>query len=136
MEFIIVEDVSTRREFVGDESDITNLLTTRWRRRGTAASPLTLDLLNKGDSVATSTSEKSWWARTFGRSVISMLAGTFFEKKTNAASIIAIILVLTICYVIVVKEKFEYMSFLLNIVFVVIGYYFGAKQESVTNGDE
>jgi uncharacterized membrane protein AbrB (regulator of aidB expression) len=86
--------------------------------------------------VATSTSEKSWYARTFGRSVISVLVGTFFEKKTNAASIIAIILVLSICYVIVVKEKFEYMSFLLNIVFVVIGYYFGAKQESVTNGDE
>ncbi|MGB4911456.1 MAG: hypothetical protein WBO95_04845 [Candidatus Dechloromonas phosphoritropha] len=86
--------------------------------------------------MATSTSEKSWYARTFGRSVISVLVGTFFEKKTNAASIIAIILVLSICYVIVVKEKFEYMSFLLNIVFVVIGYYFGAKQESVTNGDE
>ena len=65
-----------------------------------------------------------------------MLVGTFFEKKTNAASIIAIILVLSICYVIVVREKFEYMSFLLNIVFVVIGYYFGAKQESVANGNE
>jgi predicted membrane protein len=86
--------------------------------------------------VATSNSEKSWWARTFGRSVIAMLVGTFFEKKANAASIVAIILVFSICYVIVVKEKFEYMSFLLNIVFVVIGYYFGAKQESVTNGDE
>ena len=86
--------------------------------------------------MATSNSEKSWWALTFGRSVISMLVGSFFEKKTNAASIIAIILTLSICYVIVVKEKYEYMSFLLNIVFVVIGYYFGAKQESVTNGDE
>ena len=86
--------------------------------------------------MTTSISEKSWWARTFGRSVISMLVGTFFEKKTNAASIIAIILVLSICYVIVVREKFEYMSFLLNIVFVVIGYYFGAKQESVANGNE
>ena len=86
--------------------------------------------------MATSHSEKSWWARTFGRSVISMLVGTFFEKKANAASIVAIILVLSICYVIVIKEKFEYMSFLLNIVFVVIGYYFGAKQESVTNADE
>lgn len=77
--------------------------------------------------------EKSWWARTFGRSVLSMLVGNFFEKKTNAASLIAIFLVLAICYVIVVKEKFEYMSILLNIVFVVIGYYFGAKQESTEN---
>ena len=79
--------------------------------------------------------EKSWWARTFGRSVISMLVGNFFEKKTNAASLIAIFLVLAICYVIVVKEKFEYMSILLNIVFVVIGYYFGAKQESIGNDE-
>ena len=86
--------------------------------------------------MATTNSEKSWWARTFGRSIISMLVGTFFEKKTNAASIIAIFLVLSICYVIVIKEKFEYMSFLLNIVFVVIGYYFGAKQESVEKADE
>ena len=86
--------------------------------------------------MVTSNSEKSWWARTFGRSIISMLVGNFFEKKANAASIVAIILVISICYVIVVKEKYEYMSILLNIVFVVIGYYFGAKQESVTGSDE
>jgi len=66
-----------------------------------------------------------------------MLLGLrFFEKKTNAASLIAILLVTSICYVIVFKEKFEYMSFLLNIVFVVIGYYFGAKQERVEEGDD
>lgn len=81
------------------------------------------------------TTEKSWWALTFGRSVISMLVGNFFEKKSNAASIIAIILVLSICYVIVVKEKFEYINFLLNIIFVVIGYYFGSKQESIERDD-
>ena len=85
--------------------------------------------------MVASNDEKSWWARTFGRSVISMLVGNFFEKKTNAASLIAIFLVLAICYVIVVKEKFEYMSILLNIVFVVIGYYFGAKQESTGNDE-
>ncbi|MES2366624.1 MAG: hypothetical protein V4563_12145 [Pseudomonadota bacterium] len=83
--------------------------------------------------MASSNDEKSWWSKVFGRSVISMLVGNFFEKKNNAASIIAIFLVITICYVIVVKEKFEYMSFLLNIVFVVIGYYFGAKQENTGN---
>ncbi len=71
------------------------------------------------------------WGRTFGRSIISLLFGSFFERKTNAASIIAILLVLTICYIIVVKEKFDYMNGLLNIVFVVIGYYFGAKQTPV-----
>jgi len=83
----------------------------------------------------TSTAEKSWWARTFGRSVISIFVGNFFEKKNNAASIIAIILVLSICFVIVVREKFEYINFLFNIVFVVIGYYFGAKQESTQSDD-
>ena len=87
--------------------------------------------------MATQLPEKSWWSRTFGRSLLEALIGIkFFEKKANAASIVAILLVLSICYVIVVKEKYEYMSFLLNIVFVVIGYYFGAKQEAVTNGDE
>jgi len=64
-----------------------------------------------------------------------MLVGNFFEKKSNAASIIAIVLVLSICYVIVVKEKFEYIDFLLNIIFVVIGYYFGSKQEDVEKDD-
>ena len=78
--------------------------------------------------MTTKLSEKSWWSRTFGRSVLEMLIGIkFFENKSNAASLIAIILVISICYVIVVKEKFDYMNFLLNIVFVVIGYYFGAN---------
>lgn len=80
---------------------------------------------------------RSWWSRTFGRSVLEMLLGNkFFEKKANVASIVALLLVLSICYVIVVKEKFEYMNFLLNIVFVVIGYYFGAKQEAVAPGED
>jgi predicted membrane protein len=83
----------------------------------------------------TSTTEKSWWARIFGRSIISIFVGNFFEKKNNAASIIAIILVLSVCYLIVVKEKFEFINFLLNIIFVVIGYYFGAKQESTQSDD-
>ena len=86
--------------------------------------------------MATENGQKSWWARTFGRSVISMLVGNFFERKANAGSLIAIFLVLSICYVIVVKEKYEYMNFLLNIVFVVIGYYFGTKQETVEKTEE
>ena len=81
-------------------------------------------------------SERSWWARIFGRSIISACFGNFFESKANAASIIALILVSTICYVIAVKDKFEYMSFLLNIVFVVIGYYFGSKQEAISQDRE
>lgn len=78
----------------------------------------------------------SWWRRIFGRSVIGILFGNFFEKKANAASIIAIMLVSTICYSIVIKEKMEYMNVLLNLVFVVVGYYFGAKQERVEEESE
>lgn len=82
-------------------------------------------------------SERSWWSRTFGRSVLEMLLGNkFFEKKANVASVVALLLTLSICYVIVIKEKFEYMNFLLNIVFVVIGYYFGAKQEVVSPAED
>lgn len=78
----------------------------------------------------------SWWRRIFGRSVMGMLFGNFFEKKSNAASIVAIMLVATICYSIVVKDKFEYMNLLFNLVFVVVGYYFGVKQESVEKEEE
>lgn len=65
-----------------------------------------------------------------------MLLGTFLEKKQNAASIIAIMLVFTVCYVVIVDGKFEYMSFLLNLVFGVIGYYLGAKQGEVKKDDD
>jgi len=84
----------------------------------------------------TSKRSQSCWMRVFGRSVISLIFGNFFEKKTNAASIIAIALVGTICFVIVFKEKYEYMSQLMNIIFVVIGYYFGSKQENVENDED
>jgi len=83
-----------------------------------------------------SASEKSWFARTFGRSVLSMLFGTFFEKKANAASLIALLLIATLCYVIVFREKYEYMNGVLNVVFVVIGYYFGAKQGPVSKEED
>jgi glucose uptake protein GlcU len=57
-----------------------------------------------------------------------MLIGHFFADKNNAASIIAILLVMTLCYVVAFREKYEYVNGLLNIVFVVIGYYFGSKR--------
>ncbi len=73
--------------------------------------------------------ERSWYQRIFGRSFLSILVGTFFADKNNAASIIAIILVLTLCYIVAFREKYEFANGLLNIVFVVIGYYFGSKRE-------
>ncbi len=81
--------------------------------------------------------ERSWWRRTFGRSILKALIGDFFADKNNAASVVAILLVLTLCYVVAFREKYEYLNGLLNIVFVVIGYYFGSKREKdESNEDE
>jgi len=80
--------------------------------------------------------QKSWWARIFGRSLLSAVIGDFFTDKNNAASVIAITLVVALCYLVVVQQKFEFANGLLNIVFVVIGYYFGSKREVGNNDDE
>jgi uncharacterized membrane protein len=80
--------------------------------------------------------QRSWWRRTFGRSILSALIGHFFADKNNAASIIAIMLVATLCYVVAFREKYEYVNGLLNIVFVVIGYYFGSKREKDESDDD
>ncbi len=80
--------------------------------------------------------QRSWWRRTFGRSILKALIGDFFGDKNNAASIIAIILVATLCYVVAFREKYEYANGLLNIVFVVIGYYFGSKREKGSDQDD
>jgi uncharacterized membrane protein len=77
----------------------------------------------------------SWWKRTFGRSILSALIGHFFADKNNAASIIAIMLVATLCYIVAFREKYDYVNGLLNIVFVVIGYYFGSKREQESDED-
>jgi hypothetical protein len=74
--------------------------------------------------------QRSYWSRLVGgRSIVNLLLGDFLADKNNAASIIAILLVLTLCYVVAIREKFEYANGLLNIVFVVIGYYFGSKRQ-------
>ena len=80
--------------------------------------------------------QRSWWRRVFGRSILSALIGHFFADKNNAASLIAIMLVATLCYIVALKEKYEYATGHLNIVFVVIGYYFGSKREKDTGDDE
>jgi hypothetical protein len=79
--------------------------------------------------MPTEQAQKSWWQRTFGRSILRMLVGDFFADKNNAASVIAILLVATLCYIVAVRQRYEYANGLLNIVFVVIGYYFGSKRE-------
>ena len=79
---------------------------------------------------------RSWWSRTLGRSVLSVFVGHFFQDKNNAASVIAILLVATLCYIVAIRQKYEYVNGLLNIVFVVIGYYFGSKRELDTGDDD
>jgi hypothetical protein len=80
--------------------------------------------------------ERSWWRKVFGRSILKALIGDFFADKNNAASVIAILLVATLCYVVAMRQKYEYTNGLLNIVFVVIGYYFGSKREREGNDDD
>ena len=77
--------------------------------------------------------QKSWYSRTLGRSFFSIIFGGFFEKKNNSGGIIAIMLVSTLCYVVVMNmnkiTNFDpVINGVLNVIFVVIGYYFGAKQ--------
>jgi len=73
----------------------------------------------------------SMWKKVFGESIIRLLFGRFFENKNNTASILAIILVITLCWVIIFRDKYEYISTLSNIIFVIVGYYFGVKQSAV-----
>src|SRR3989442_4683133 len=80
--------------------------------------------------------QRSWWKRTFGRSILSALIGHFFADKNNAASVIAIMLVATLCYIVAFREKYDYANGLLNILFVVIGYYFGSKRERDRDEDD
>lgn len=90
----------------------------------------------RGEGMADGDSQKSMWARIFGRSLLRAVIGDFFADKNNAASVIAIMLVATLCYVVAIQGKYEFTGGLLNIVFVVIGYYFGSKREAGTgDGD-
>ncbi len=79
---------------------------------------------------------RSWWLRIFGRSILRALVGDFFNSERNTASIIAIMLVGTLCYVVVAKGKYEYVNNLMNLVFAVIGYYFGTRSRVTGDEDE
>lgn len=88
------------------------------------------------------TAQKSWFARTFGRSVFSMVFGKFFEIKNNSAGIIAITLVLTLCFIAIyvvtnnvekINSLDQLLDGILNIIFVVVGYYFGSAQRKVSD---
>lgn len=84
---------------------------------------------------------KSWYSKILGRSFFYILFGNFFVKKNNSAGLVATLLVGTLCFVIIYKlvktgqidKEVELMA---NIVFVVIGYYFGAKQGKTQPDDD
>ncbi len=95
------------------------------------------------DESADAARAKEVLEKSFGTRVELFLASSWESippgedwYKNNAASIIAIILVATLCYVVAFREKYEYANGLLNIVFVVIGYYFGSKREKGSDQDD
>lgn len=84
---------------------------------------------------------RAWFGRIFGRSVFSMLFGSFFEVKNNTAGLVATTLVFTLCFVVVSKIELitdldKITDGVLNVIFVVVGYYFGSKQYKVSQDDE
>jgi hypothetical protein len=84
---------------------------------------------------------KGLYDKLFSKSLFFMIFGNFFIKKNNSAGLLAIILVGTICYVIVyklcyTKEIEKEIGILSNIVFVVIGYYFGAPKGTIKSEDD
>ena len=89
-----------------------------------------------------SQNKKSLYARALGkRSLFSVVFGKFFETKNNTAGIIAAALVLTLCFVVISKvdlitSLYKILEGVLNIIFVVVGYYFGTKQAPVLETDE
>jgi hypothetical protein len=80
------------------------------------------------DKDAMCCSQKSWWRRIFGRSILRVLIGDFFADKNNVASMIALMLVSTLCYLIVFEKQHDYNNSFFNVIFVVVGYYFGSKR--------
>ncbi|MGP0095010.1 MAG: hypothetical protein ACLPKB_34425 [Xanthobacteraceae bacterium] len=97
-----------------------------WFKRGTMSD----------QARATQQNAASWWRRTFGRSIIKAIVGDFFSSKRNTASVIAIGLIFTVCWVVVIDKKYEYLDKIVNVIFVIIGFYFGTKPSTGGDDDE
>ena len=94
---------------------------------------------NKGVSMALQPAQddrRSWWQKTFGRSLLKALVGDFFERKRNTASILAIVLVSTVCWAAVAQRQYKLFDALLYVIFVIVGFYFGSRPERSHDGDE
>jgi multisubunit Na+/H+ antiporter MnhF subunit len=82
--------------------------------------------------------EQSWWAKIFGRSIYSLIFGNNLADKNVAATIISILLVATLCYLAVTldgQDRSMLIQGLANLVFGVVGYYFGSKREEASEED-
>lgn len=80
---------------------------------------------------------RSLWSRaTGGRSIYSLIFGNNLADKNVAATIISILLVLTLCYLAITTQEHGIISSLANLVFVVVGYYFGSKRAKADEAEE
>jgi len=72
----------------------------------------------------------------FGRSIYGLVFGKNLADRNVAATIIGVMLVATLCYLAAFKQRYELLPPLSNIVFVVVGFYFGSRREKSTDGEE
>lgn len=82
---------------------------------------------------------QSWWSRTFGRSVYGLIFGNNLGDKNVAATIISVSLVATLCYLALTttgEQQTLLIQALANLVFGVVGYYFGSKRQEAKEADE
>lgn len=73
----------------------------------------------------------SWWTKTFGRSLYGLIFGGNLADKNVAATVISIMLAATLCYLAITlqgQNQTMLIQALANLVFGVVGYYFGSKR--------
>ena len=80
--------------------------------------------------------QESWWTRVFGRSLYGLIFGNNLADRNVAATIIGFMLVATLCYLAAFKGKDDLIAPLVNVVFVVVGFYFGTKREVGSDEEE
>jgi multisubunit Na+/H+ antiporter MnhF subunit len=89
-------------------------------------------------SAKTGGKPASWWDRTLGRSLYGLIFGNNLADKNVAATIISIMLVGTLCYLAVTLSESQarqsLINALANLVFGVVGYYFGSRRAKADEG--
>ncbi len=75
-----------------------------------------------------------WYLFFKNRSILGLIIGQFFTSKNNTAAVIAIALVTTLCWL-ALNGNEDIVPVLSNVIFVIIGYYFGAKSSEASERD-